>query len=189
MIDAFLKDIKKNKKQEKKQRRVYKKPKQLNSHNIKGYDSLYNIKKKQKISYAEKQIKGQKYEKYISQYFKDKGWITYEHGLIKKRNDAGIDLILKKDREFLFVQCKNWNSNHKYKMGIKKIQEYRKRTKEFMKNNPKISRTILNLNYKIKLVFISTEDIYTKEAKKYIEENKDVLEYKIIPMKDDFEDF
>lgn len=145
-------------------------------------------KQKQKVSYAEKQKKGKEYEKYISEYFKEKGWISYEHGLEKGWKDEGIDLIIKKNNQFLFIQCKNWNKNHKYKLGIKKIKEYREKAKQFMKNNPKISRTILDFNYEIKFVFISSEDIYTQEAKKYIKDNQNILEYKIIPIKYNFED-
>ena len=179
-IRLFLKPRKKYKLKYKKYSKKEKRNKITNQ--TLGYNSFYK-KNNNKTSYKEKIEKGEEYEKFISQYFKEREWISYEHGLEKGLKDGGIDLIVKKDKEFLFIQCKNWDSNHKYKMGIKKIKEYRKKTKEFMLKNPRTSRMIVDLNYKIKLVFISTEDIYTQEAKKYIKENKDILEYKIIPIK------
>ena len=182
-IQIFLKP---NKKRKKKNHNNYNyKSNNKNQYNRKkttntnqGYKGFY----KQKTSYTEKQKKGEEYEKYISQYFKTKGWISYEHGAEKGWKDQGIDLMLKKDNQFLFVQCKNWNKNHKYKMGIKKIQQYREKTKKYMLNNPQFSKILIDL-YQVKLVFISSEDIYTKEAKTYIQENKNILEYQIIPMK------
>jgi len=167
---------KKTKKSISKQQRKYK-PK----NNKSQYNNLYK-KKIQKTTYAEKQKKGQEYEKYISEYFKEKGYVSYEHGLEKGFKDGGIDLFLKKDKEYLFIQCKNWNKNHKWKMGKKKIIYYQEKAREYMKKNPRISRLIIDFNYKIKLIFVSTEDIYTQEAKEYIKENSHILEYQIIPM-------
>ena len=176
-IKQKKKQSKKNKKRKTNQQKEYK-PKYHKSE----YSNLYK-QNKSKTKYAEKKKKGDEYEKYISEYFKQKGYISYEHGLDKGFKDGGIDLFLKKDDEFLFIQCKNWNSQHKWKMGKKKIIYYQEKARKYMQNNPQISRILIDFNYKLKLIFISTEDIYTLEAKQYIEENSGILKYQIIPMK------
>lgn len=180
----FNKAIKQKKKQNSnnKKRRTNQKTKYRPKYHKSEYSNLYKNKTK-KTTYQENKKKGDDYEKYISEYFKQKGYISYEHGLDKGFKDGGIDLFLKKDNEFLFIQCKNWNSQNKWKMGKKKIIYYQEKARKYMQNNPQISRILINFNYKLKLILISTEDIYTKEAKEYIKENSNILEYKIIPIK------
>ncbi len=54
--------------------------------------------------------KGKKYERYIGYYFENKGYSVNYHGIEKRLEDLGIDLICKKQNETLLIQCKHWKS-------------------------------------------------------------------------------
>ncbi|EQB39622.1 hypothetical protein M947_06410 [Sulfurimonas hongkongensis] len=176
IINIFLKPKKKKKFNPYK----YTNKKQNNTYNYKNFQD--NIKRKQYkkiLSRAEKKAKGDMYEKHVSQYFKNLGYITWEHGLEKGYKDQGIDLFVKKDKEFLFIQCKNWDN---WKINENKVIEYREKARNYMINNPQISKILLNYKYEIKLIMITPKDCYTRSAKKYINENKEIINYQIIPI-------
>jgi len=135
--------------------------------------------KKHTLSRKERKEKGDFYEKYVSNYYKEQGYITYEHGLEKGYKDQGIDLFIKKDKEYLFIQCKNWE---KRTINKKIIIEYREKSRQYMINNPKISKIIINNGYKIKLIMVTPKDCYTEDAKRYVKENQEVVNYQIIPI-------
>ena len=59
-----------------------------------------------KKMYAENRQKGKDYETFITDYFRQRGYQTKEHGLIHGRKDKGIDVIIKKDKEITLIQCK-----------------------------------------------------------------------------------
>ena len=154
------------------------------------YKSIENIveeeKKytKPKMSYAEKIKKGKEYEAYIANYFRENGWTVWEHGKEKGRKDKSIDLIIKKDRKIYFVQCKNWES---WKITHKEVKATRQDIREYIKTNKDFWQTIKD--YENKILYVTSKECLTKGAYRYIQENKDILEYQVIPMKDDFEDF
>lgn len=54
--------------------------------------------------------KGKKYERYIGYYFENKGYSVNYHGIEKRLEDLGIDLICKRQNETLLIQCKHWKS-------------------------------------------------------------------------------
>ena len=164
----------------KKRKKKKEKIKSKKSTNDINHNTIYK-KKKRKLTKQELKEKGDLYERYVSNYFKNQGYISYEHGLEKGYQDKGIDLIVKKDKEYLFVQCKNWDS---WKLNKKNIVNYRTKIKNYMLENKQQSRLLIDLNYDLKLIFISPNDIYSKEAKQYIKENKHIIEYKILPIKE-----
>lgn len=51
---------------------------------------------------------GREYERYIGFLLASKGWKVSFYGIIKGFNDLGRDLIAKKNKETILVQCKNW---------------------------------------------------------------------------------
>ncbi len=53
--------------------------------------------------------KGKKYERYVGYYYEKKGYSVNYHGIEKRLEDLGIDLICTKPDETLLIQCKYWN--------------------------------------------------------------------------------
>jgi len=49
---------------------------------------------------------GIEYERYVGYYYEQQGYKVEFHGVLKEKEDLGIDLICTKDRETLIVQCK-----------------------------------------------------------------------------------
>lgn len=177
IVSIFSKPKKKRTKQYK-----HTSKKQNNTYNYKNFqDNVKRKQYKQTISRAEKKAKGDMYEKHVSQYFKNLGYITWEHGLEKGYKDQGIDLFVKKGKEYLFIQCKNWNN---WKINENKIIEYREKAKQYMINNPKISRILINSGYEIKLIMVTPTDCYTRGAKRYLDKNKEIINYQIIPIEE-----
>jgi len=171
------KQHKKNfKKRQSKQKKEYK-PKSKYSKS--GYDSLYKTQKK-KTTYAERQKKGEEYEKYIADFFKEQNYTISNHGIDNKKKDGGIDVIAKKDKTILFIQCKNWNAKNKNRITHVDIKKTRTEINDYIEKNP------LYKNYKIKTYYITSEDILDKSAKLYIKEHKEKIEHLIIPMKTNY---
>jgi len=141
-------------------------------------------KEKNKTSYQEKIKKGEEYEAFIAKFFKEQGWVVWEHGKEKGKKDSSIDLVIKKNKHIYFVQCKNWES---WKINHKEVKATRTDIRDYLEKN-QFLRDIIK-NYKMKILYVTSKECLTKGAYKYIEENQDILEYKVIPMKDDFEDF
>lgn len=69
-----------------------------------------------------RRLKGKRYERKVSQYYRSKGYNVIEYGLEKGFNDEGIDVIAKKDNEILLIQCKNWKGSKR--IGEPMIQQF-----------------------------------------------------------------
>lgn len=54
---------------------------------------------------------GSDYERYIGYSYELDGWDVTYNGIQKGLKDQGIDLICKKDDNYLVIQCKNWNTH------------------------------------------------------------------------------
>lgn len=54
---------------------------------------------------------GREYERYVGYLLASKGWKVSFYGIIKGFDDLGRDLIAKKSKETLLVQCKNWSAH------------------------------------------------------------------------------
>jgi len=141
-----------------------------------GYDSLYR-KNKKTMTTKEKKNKGDKYEAFIANYFKEQGYITWEHGKEKGVEDSSIDLIVKKEKKIYFIQCKNWET---WKINHKEIKATRTDIREYLKKN-KIFWELIK-DYEHKLLYITSKECLTKGAYKYIKENNNIVEHQIIPM-------
>jgi restriction system protein len=57
------------------------------------------------------------FETFIGEYFRRQGYLVVE---TPEGPDNGIDLVLRKDGEKTYVQCKHWKANH---VGVEKIRE------------------------------------------------------------------
>ena len=118
--------------------------------------------------------KGRNFEIFVGKYFERLGYKVYYNGIINGRKDEGIDLVAYNKNEVLLIQCKNWNENSKYKIKDKNIKEFIGNCYTFVKNNPKI------MNKKVKRLYITSADVFSKSANYFIEQNKDLIQKKIL---------
>jgi len=151
------------------------KEKDTNSKQAQGYNNLYK-KTKQKMTKQEKEKKGAEYEEYIANFFREKGYYVWEHGKEKGVKDKNIDLFIKKDKYIYFVQCKNWET---WKVDHHKIKATRMDIIDYLDKDKRLKEMINNYNWKI--LYITSKECLTKGAYKYIQENKDIIEYQVIP--------
>jgi len=121
--------------------------------------------------------KGTKYEAFVAEYYRKKGYVVWEHGKEKGKLDQGIDLIVKKKKEILFIQCKNWKENSRFKIDHKELKASRTEAREFMKKNP------LFKNYQIKFRYTLSSNCMHLSALMYMQENKELFDYEVIGMK------
>lgn len=138
----------------------------------------YQDIKPKKTSYKEKIKKGQDYEEHVANIFRSQGYTIAEHGKDNGVKDHGIDIIAKKDKDIYFIQCKNWSSKNKYRIRDKEIKITRQDAREYMEENP----LYVAGGYKMKLLYVTSEDIFHPSAKHYIEKYKDIIEAHIITM-------
>lgn len=152
----------------------------LNNNKLIEKINEYKINKssnKTRMTKAEKEEKGTKYEEYIANFFREQGYIVWEHGKEKGVEDSSIDLIIKKEKYIYFVQCKNWET---WKINHKEVKATRTDVREYLKKNQDIWGLIKN--YKSKILYITPKKCLTKGAYTYIQENNDIVEYQVIPM-------
>ncbi|MEA2028232.1 MAG: restriction endonuclease [Campylobacterota bacterium] len=93
------------------------------------------IKKPRRMSYHDKVKKGADYEKFIADQYRAKGYTIWEHGADKGLKDMSIDIIAKRNKELLLIQCKNWNEKNKYRIKQKDIKALRADARDFVKLN------------------------------------------------------
>lgn len=91
-----------------------------------GFASLLSliIRKKKRNLYKQSQsiqkirnLTWQQFEFHVGEAYREKGYVVAE---TPKGADGGVDLILRKDGEKTFVQCKHWKL---YKVGVGKVRE------------------------------------------------------------------
>lgn len=132
----------------------------------------------EKLSYQEKIQKGKDYEKFIYEHYKQCGYKVYDNGKINGKKDGGIDLIAIKEKEIIFIQCKNWKENTRYKIEHKDIKTFETDINNYLEKNP-IFKTE---TYTKKTRYIVSGDILHTSALKYIKE-KEYIDYEIIRIK------
>lgn len=130
----------------------------------------------EKSRYQTNKEKGDMYEKYIADYYRKQGYTVSEHGQDNGRKDMGVDVIAKKDREILFIQCKNWNENNKLKHNV--IKEIRMNMIDFL-NKHEIYK---NMNYNVTKKIITPHYILDRSAEHYLKEINYDIKYKVIPI-------
>lgn len=128
-----------------------------------------------KTTYKEKIEKGCAYEEFVAEYYKELGYYVWEHGKDKGVKDSGIDLIAKKEKEILFIQCKNWSSSSSYKITHEKLKSTRQDVSDYIEKNP------IFKNYSKRTIYILSNDVLHKSAYHYLKEYKDDIECQIIP--------
>ena len=136
-----------------------------------------NITKNKKMSNEEKKKKGDIYEEYISNFFREQGYYVWEVGKEKGVKDSGVDIFVKKGNIIYFVQCKNWET---WKLNHNTVQAIQTKVRNFMKQEKGLTK--LANGFKKKILYVTPNKCLTKGAYKYIEENSDILEYQVIAM-------
>ena len=125
-------------------------------------------------TYQEKKTRAVLYTEYIADHYRELGYSVTEQWKENNVENDGIDLIVKKDDEVIFIQCKEWNKNNLHKIGDKEIKILRIDTYDFLEKNS-IFKT-----YKIKMRYILSENFIDTSAITYIDKCKDNISYEVI---------
>ena len=145
------------------------KEKGITNHNKSKKKNFYKLKK-------EWIKKGKEYEKFVGEYFEKQGYIIKYNGIEKGKKDNSIDIIAIKKEEIIFIQCKNWKEDGKYKISHKDIKAFIGDTHTFIQENSQYK------DYKIKRLFVMSGKILDKSAYAYIKEHQDTIRYFILKM-------
>jgi len=132
-----------------------------------------------KTTYKEKMYKGQEYEEYVAKVYRSRGYHVSEYGKQKGVLDHGIDLIAKKQKEIVLIQCKNWNANGKWEIKHKDIKAFQTDARTFVEDKPLLRSCLLTARYTI------SGDFIHQSAIKHIEEMKKIgkrVDYEIVKM-------
>ena len=129
--------------------------------------------------YSELQIenkaKGDQYELYLIDHFKNLGYIVVEHGQIHGKKDRGIDIILRKGNENLFIQAKNWKLDG-IKINHTMIKAFVGEVAFYIEDNPAFGMA------NIKRCYITTNDVLESSAKQFIKQHKEKITHLVMPM-------
>lgn len=144
----------------------------LNFIDVKDYETLTTAERNQKAlnRYLNSNQKtkfqiGKDYERYIGYLFEIKGYDVEYHGINKGINDLGVDLILRKKSELIFVQCKYWrkdkiiHENHINQLYGTSIKHYLELNDEFVGKNQRTLFPDLILSKKIRAYFVTTAQL------------------------------
>lgn len=123
-----------------------------------------------------KKEKGDKYEAYVAEHYRKQGYTVWEHGKEKGDKDGGIDLLVKKGKEALFVQCKDWEN---YKINDKIVKATQTDVRNYMLENPVLT-SLLNECEK-RIIYVTSRECLTKGAYTYIENKSHIIGYEVIP--------
>jgi len=164
------------KKKRPRRRRNYKikpkKPKEPRNNNYQEIENYYYYNyykpKNPKIE------KGQNYEEFIADIYRDRGYHVIEHGKIMGRKDGGIDLIATKEDETILIQCKNWKESGRWRIRQHHIKALRTDARDFIEKHPEFKKP------KLKARFVLSGRILDKGAWRYLKETENIVDYEII---------
>lgn len=139
-------------------------------------NAIKDFKESKKIKATTPKEKGDRYESFIAQHYRGLGYFVWEHGKEKGRKDKGIDLIAKNREEIIFIQCKNWKENTRFKIDHKEVKATRMEASDFIKENP------LFQTYRNKIRYTLSGNFIHASAVKYIEEHSEILDYEVLRM-------
>jgi len=132
-------------------------------------DNYSNNKTKENNINEIKINKGKDYEIYIGNYYENKGYDVKYLGVERGLQDNGIDLIARKENEVLFIQCKNWHKNSKYKIGHKDIKAFIGEVSMFLDSNEEFKNTINQ-----SIFIVSDRETIDASAKAYCNNKKNI---------------
>lgn len=136
---------------------------------------FFNYQKKTykpNLSYWEKKVKGDNYEKQVGSYFENQGYSVEYRGLIYGKKDGGIDLIAKKEKETLLIQCKAWdNTIIKQRHVIKFLGD----CSIYLQDYPQEAKTVLP-------IFVTTSEKSDYGLNQFLRYNSTKIKYIIMPL-------
>ena len=138
-----------------------------------------NTTQQKRTTQKEKINKGQEYEEYVAKVYRSRGYHVSEYGKQQGLLDHGIDLIAKKGKEIVLIQCKNWNENGKWEIKHKDIKAFQTDARTFVENKPLLRSCLLTARYTI------SGDFMHQSAIKHIEEMQKLgkrVDYEIVKM-------
>lgn len=128
---------------------------------------------------------GKEYERYIGYLFEQRGYKVAFHGIKKRYEDLGIDLICVKQNQIILVQCKYWSSQKEIRENA--INQFfgtsMKYYMDYKKGNLDLFDFGIPFDENFKPIFITTTNL-SDTAKEFA----DVLRIKIdtIPFDNDY---
>lgn len=149
---------------------------------IKGFQNTKPITSDKQVNINErmtnkkKKEKGDLYEDFISNHFRTQGYTIAEHGKDNGVKDHGIDIIAKKGRDVLFIQCKNWSAASSRKVKSDDMKIARQNIQDYKEKNP------LYEMYNMKILYVISENVLHGSAYHYVQENSEIMEFRIIPI-------
>ena len=120
---------------------------------------------------------GNNYEEFISNKYLDLGYKVENIGIKKSFDDGGIDIIARKDNNITLVQCKNWSMSNNYKINQKDLRAFVGDCFLYLKDK-NLVETKVSYHY-----IVSHEDILTKSAEIFLEQNK-FIKFKCVSFED-----
>jgi Holliday junction resolvase len=135
------------------------------------------LRRKKKTAVKERYLnnvnKGLDFEIQICDMLKSHNYEINPNGLYSGRADKGIDIVARRKKQILLIQCKNWKSDGR------KIKQ--KDLKEFI-GNCEIYKSKMNFDSdkSILNVFITSNYILDKGAEYFIKENEKILKYRVV---------
>lgn len=120
---------------------------------------------------------GKKYEAFVAEHFRRLEYIVWEHGKEKGFEDKNIDLFVMNKEEAFFVQCKYYR---KSTIDHNVVKATRTDIKSYMEKNRELTKLISNR--KKKILYVIPRECLTQGAWRYIKENNEIMDYKVIPM-------
>ena len=116
--------------------------------------------------------KGTDYERFIANQYELKGYKVSLHGILKGKKDGGIDIICTKDNQMIFIQCKNWESHHRWKINHEKLKSFIGSCTEYVNENRLFGK-------EFKFLYMTSNDILDNSAKAFLKNSK-TLKHQII---------
>ena len=141
--------------------------------NFELINTVKRLKVTQKMTNKEK---GDLYEKFIATHYRVQGYTIAEHGKDNGVKDGGIDIIAKKGKEMLFIQCKNWSAESTRKIKSEDMKIARQNVQDYKSKNP------LYDMYSMKILYVISENVLHGSAYHYLQENSELMEFRIIPI-------
>ncbi|NOZ89722.1 MAG: hypothetical protein GXO60_00390 [Epsilonproteobacteria bacterium] len=115
------------------------------------------------------------YKTFVAKEYKNQGYTVWEYSRDKNIKDSNnqFDLLLKKRHNIILVQCRD----DKINIGIDEINNFEKKTVEFIEENKIFEHYNIKLRYTMSGLFLE------EEAYEYIKENAETIDYDILKIK------
>lgn len=115
--------------------------------------------------------KGDAYEEFVARHFRSQGYTVADHGAINGVKDKSIDLIAKRGRDIILIQCKDWSAKNNYRITHNEVKAFVGETAFYLNDNPMYE------NYSLKRLYVVSEPVLDRSAIKFIKAHKDKIRY------------